>query len=334
MAVFLASGVVLAVAVLAILLRPLWRGLRGAAAGIAVVALASTALLYALVGTPLALDPGNVRTPETLRDAIVQLEAELQRNPDQADGWRLLGQAYQREDNNAKARDAYARAVALAPENPGLLAEAAQARALADDKRLFDAEAIALLQRALTRDPNHQRARWFLGIAQRQAGDHAAAAATWEPLLAQVDATTASSLRTEIEAARADAGLAPLPPAAKATAAATALTVKVSLDPELAARVRLRGDAAVFVIARQVDGPPMPVAAQKHAVSDLPFTATLGDGDSPMPTLKLSQLKEVELVARLSASGSANREEGDLESAPVRIALPAKAPVELVIGAP
>jgi cytochrome c-type biogenesis protein CcmH len=88
----------------------------------------------------------------------------------------------------------------------------------------------------------------------------------------------------------------------------------------------------VFVIARAVGGPPMPVAAEKHAVSELPFTATLDDGDSPMPTMKLSQLHEVELVARLSSSGTAMRQNGDLESMPVRITLPASKAVALVIG--
>ena len=190
--------------------------------------------------------------------------------------------------------------------------------------------------RALAKDPAHQRARWFLGIAQRQAGDNAAAAATWEPLLAQVDAATGASLRKEIDAARKDAGLpalasAPVAPA-DADANAGSLAVQVSLDPDFAARVRLRGDATVFVIARAPDGPPMPVAAEKHTVSELPFTTTLDDSDSPMPTLKLSQLKEVVLVARLSASGEGNRQDGDIESKPVRVTLPASKPVQLVIG--
>src|SRR5690606_32371034 len=130
----------------------------------------------------------------------------------------------------------------------------------------------------------------------------------------------------------ADAGLPPLP-APETPAAANALTVKVSLDPDFAARVRLRGDASVFVIARIPDGPPMPVAAEKHSLQDLPLTGTLDDDDSPLPTQKLSDPQEVELVARLSSSGEAMQQEGDLESKPVRVALPATGPVELVIGA-
>ncbi len=108
----------------------------------------------------------------------------------------------------------------------------------------------------------------------------------------------------------------------------------VSLDPAFAARVRLRGDASVFVIARVPGGPPMPVAVQKHPLQALPLRVTLSDADSPMPTQKLSQLQQVQVVARLSASGNAMRQEGDLESAPVTVNLPATAPVELVIGKP
>ena len=336
MPIFIAIAALLCIATLAVLLRPLWRDARGVAVGIGVVLLASTGLLYMLVGTPRALDVAAQQTPQTLGDAIVQLEAELQRDPRQAEGWRLLGQAYQRESKPEKARDAYAKAVALLPDDTDLLAEAAQTRALADPRRLFDGEAVALLTRALAKDPAHQRARWFLGIAQRQAGDNAAAAATWEPLLAQVDAATGASLRKEIDAARKDAGLpalasAPVAPA-DADANAGSLAVQVSLDPDFAARVRLRGDATVFVIARAPDGPPMPVAAEKHTISELPFTTTLDDSDSPMPTLKLSQLKEVVLVARLSASGEGNRQDGDIESKPVRVTLPASKPVQLVIG--
>ena len=335
MGIFVAIAALLCIATVAVLLRPLWRDARGVAAGIGVVMLASTGLLYMLVGTPRALDSTAQQSPKTLGDAIAQLEAELQRDPRQAEGWRLLGQAYQREGKPTQARDAYAKAVALLPDDTDLLAEAAQVRALAHPQRLFDGEAVALLQRALAKDPAHQRARWFLGIAQRQAGDNAAAAATWEPLLGLVDAATAASLRKEIDAARADAGLPALAVASVAPAAAAnagSLAVQVSLDPDFAARVRLRGDATVFVIARAPDGPPMPVAAEKHTVSELPFTATLDDGDSPMPTRKLSQLKEVVLVARLSESGIANKQDGDIESKPVRVTLPAQEPAELVIG--
>lgn len=333
MTVFAICAALLALLVLAFVLRPLWRDRPLPAAAFAGTLLLSTAVLYWLVGTPAALDASVRAAPATMADAIAELEAELKRDPRQTEGWRLLGRAYREQQRPADARNAYARAAALAPDDDDAQVEYAEARALADPQRRFDDEAVAALQRVLQRAPQHQRARWFLGIAQRQAGDAAAAARTWEPLLSVVDAATAASLRPQIDAARTAAGLPPLPAASANAPNANGLTVKVALDPDFASRVRLRGDASVFVIARMPGGPPMPVAVEKHALQELPMTVTLDDADGPMPTQKLSALKEVEVVARLSASGNAMRQEGDIESKPVRIALPAKGPVELVIGA-
>lgn len=331
MSSFVAIAAVLTLAVLAVLLRPLWGDARRLAAGIGVVVVVGAVALYEIVGTPAALDPQARAAPATLDAAITQLQAQLERDPKQVDGWRLLGQALATQQQFPQARDAYAKAAALAPSDPDVLVEAAQSRAMAASDRRFDNEAVALLQHALQAQAQHQRARWFLGIAQRQAGDDAAAAKTWETLLPQVDAKTAASLRPQIDAARAAAGLPPLPstPAATNTAG---LRVKVALDPELASRIRLRGDASVFVIARMPGGPPMPIAVEKHSVQDLPFEATLDDGDSPMPTQKLSSQREVELVARLSSNGEAMPQAGDLESQFVRVKLPADKPVELSIG--
>ena len=328
---FVVIATVLALLMLALVLRPLWQE-RPAPAIVAIAVLAMLALdLYRLVGTPAALEPAVRQVPVTLPDAIAQLEAELQRDPRQVEGWRLLGRAYAGAKQLAKARDAYAYAARLAPGDPDILVEAAEARALAAPQRIFDPQAVALLQHALQVQPRHQRARWFLGIAMRQAGKPAVAANTWEPLLAQVDARTAAPLRAQIDAARGEAGLPPLPPAAPATTNATLLRVQVRLDPELAARVRLRADASVFVIARAPGGPPMPLAVEKHGVQELPFTASLDDGDSPMPTQKLSAMQEVEMVARLSTSGNAIPQAGDLESQPLRVKLPASEPLVLTI---
>jgi cytochrome c-type biogenesis protein CcmH len=331
MGLFVAIATVLALLTLAVVLRPLWRERPAPAiAAIAVLALLTLGL-YRLVGTPAALEPAARQIPATLPDAIAQLEAELQRNPQQVEGWRLLGRAYADGQQPVQARDAYARAAQLAPEDPDILVEAAEARALAAPQRVFDPQAVTLLQHALQVQPQHQRARWFLGIAQRQAGRPADAAKTWEPLLAQVDAKTAAPLRAQIDVARGEAGLPPLPAAAPATVHPALLKIQVRLDPELAARVRLRGDASVFVIARASDGPPIPVAVEKHGVQELPLTASLDDGDSPMPTQKLSAMQEVEVIARLSMSGNAIPQAGDLESQPLRVKLPSSEPLVLTI---
>ena len=332
MVAFLAAAAVVLVLVLALVLRPLWQGMRAVSLALAAAVVVSAAALYLLVGTPAALDPAMRAAPATLPEAIARLEAQLAQSPTDADGWRLLGRAYTAEGEAAKARDALGRAATLSPDDPDVLSEAAQARAMADAQHRFDAQAIGWLRHALDVQSQHQRARWLLGVSQRQAGKPADAAATWEPLLAQVDPRTAVPLREQIQAARKDAGLPPLPEPADAAPAPGALTVRVALDPQLAERVRLRGDATVFVIARAPGGSPMPIAVERRQAAELPLTVTLDDADSPMPTGKLSAQREVELVARISASGNATPQAGDLESEPVRVALPGKAPVELRIG--
>ncbi|WP_460734430.1 tetratricopeptide repeat protein [Lysobacter tyrosinilyticus] len=308
---FVIAAVLMAALVLAFVLRPLWRERRGVAAiaGLSIAMIAG--LVYLLVGTPIALDSAQ-RPPENLADAVKQLEAELQRNPNQPEGWRLLARAQREQGQTAAARVAYMQAVKLLPDDPDLLAEAAEARALDNGGRRFDDEAVAMLRHALEKQPMHQRARWFLGIAQRQQNQPAEAAKTWEPLLGIVDANTASSLREQINTARAEAGLKPLT-APTASDAGALLRVTVDLAPGL--KAKLGGNDTLFVIARQPKGPPMPLAVKRVPVGDFPITVELGDADGPMPTMKLSQAGSVELLARVSHTGTANRASGDLESA-------------------
>ncbi|SBV52220.1 C-type cytochrome biogenesis protein [Xanthomonas bromi] len=335
------AGFVIAVIVIALLafgavLRPLWREARGLAASVAGLLLAASAALYWLVGTPGVIEQPTNRpaAPRSLDEAIVQLRAALASNPEQAEGWVLLGRSLSSQQKFAEARDAFARAVALRPDEPDVLVAAAQSRMLADDSGRPDAEAGRLLEHALAVQPDHQRARWFLGVVQRQAGEAAKASATWEPLLRVVDATTRPGLLEQINAAREEAKLPPLPAsAAPAAAAATGkrIQVRVTLDAEFAKRAGMPGDTSVFVIARAADT-PMPVAVEKHALSELPLTITLDDGDSPMPTRRLSSLDKVQVLARLSRNGNAMRQADDVESARVMVELPTAAQVELVIG--
>lgn len=336
MGTFIAIAVLLTLAVLAGVLWPLWRESRALVIGGVIALGLATFALYRVTGTPASIEQAASAMPVSLEAAIAELRAELKRNPNQPEGWQLLGKTLASQGKPTEASDAFAQAVKLLPDDPNLLVEAAQARLYASPDRKLDAQAIAWVRHALSQQPGHQRATWLLGISQRQNGQPAEAAKTWEPLLSQVDPATAATLRQQIDAARGEAGLPPLPAAAvepvAQTASANALTVKVALDPDFASRVRLRGETTVFVIARIPGGPPMPVAVEKHTLQDLPLTLTLDDGDSPMPTQKLSALKEVELIARLSASGDPMRQQGDLESKAVRVTLPAAAPVELVLG--
>ena len=315
---FVILAIVLSLGVLLAVLWPLWRDARGLVlAGVATLGIATFAL-YRVVGTPAALEPqaASAAMPATLDEAVAQLEAELKKQPNEPEGWRLLGKSYAALQRYDDAQKAFERAVQLLPTDADLLVEAAQARLFNNADRRLDAEAIALLDKALAINPDHQRALWFVGLAQRQEGKHADAAKTWEPLLAKVDPNTAATLRTQINEARAAAGLPPLADAAPAADSAPALlTVTVDLAPAL--KDKLAPGDTLFVFARQVDGPPMPVAARRLPVSAFPVTVPLGDSDSPMPTLKLSQLPQVQLVARIAKGNGPAAQPGDLEAAAV-----------------
>lgn len=314
---FAVAALALAVLVATVVLRPMWRTGRGPTLAIGTGLVVCAALLYLLVGTPAALDPASREAPDSMEDAVAQLEAELARSPRQAEGWRLLGRAYRAQGRLADSADAFERTARLLPDDPDVLVEAAEARALAHPQRTLDAQAVGWLDHALAVAPGHQRARWFRGIAYRQAGEPAAAARTWEPLLALVDPSTVASLREQIDIARAEAGLPPLP-ADAAPEPATArdrIEVTVSLAPAVAERVP--AGATLFVIARQVGGSPMPVAVERVPGTGFPIEVSLDDGDGLMPTLRLSQVEDVEVVARLSATGDATAVAGDLASAPV-----------------
>lgn len=359
MTTFLILIAVLQVLVLVPLLRPLWARQPTLTMVLLAILPLATMLLYRVVGNAQAIalapqsaalatasgDPGQAGDmPHRMDEAIAQLEQAMQEHPDKADGWMLLGRSYLQVEQAQKASEAFGKALALEPDNPDLLVQAAQTRALANATRLFDATARGWLDKAVLLQPRHQEARWFIGVSQRQNGQHAEAAKTWEALLPEVPAETAPSLLVQINEARAAAGLAALPSSTVSGSAApvgttpaasgSGLAVSVRLDPDFAARTRLDGNAVVFVLARAPSGPPMPVAAERHTVQQLPLSITLDDGDSPMPTMKLSQLPEVEIIARISASGIANRQDGDIESAPVLVKLPHTGTVELVLGAP
>lgn len=309
MTAFIAAAAVLAVLVLLLALAPLLRRRSAFGAVLAASALLATTGLYMLVGTPAALDPAVREPPATLEAAITRLEAELARDPRQPEGWALLADGYRAQGRSADVARAYEQALRHGKRTPDLLAQAAEARALATPDRRFDASATAMLEEALRADPAHERSRWFLGVALRQAGRAADAARTWEPLLARVQSSTAAALRPQIDAARRDAGLPPLP---ATPSNGTGLQVDVALAPAL--RAGLPADATVFVIARE-PGQRMPVAVERVALGALPARVTLGDDDSPMPTRRLSQVARVEVLARVSTDGTAAGRAGDPQSA-------------------
>lgn len=335
--VFLALAALLAALAGGWMLWPLFRaGKRGIWGTLVAAMVVATLGLYQWLGTPAALQPqASAPAAQSLEDGIAQLQAALEKNPERADGWTLLARSQLELGRVAEAAAAYERAVKLMPDEPGLLVEAAQTRAQAEPSFLFDDTGLQWLQHARDLAPDNERAIWLIGIVQRQRGQAEQAARTWESLLPRLQPAAAAALQEQITAARSAAGGAQAPAAATSAPATndTGLSVRITLTPALATRATSRNDT-LFVIARIPGGPPMPVAVERHPAPQQPLTITLDDADSPMPTQKLSSLKEVEVFARLSQSGTATRQAGDIESAPVIVTLPADAPLDITLDLP
>jgi cytochrome c-type biogenesis protein CcmH len=308
---------------------------------------ASAIVLYRLVGAPQALDPANLaaapaphgdRGPE-MEKAIALLAERLQKQPDDVEGWALLGRAYQAMNRVAESLDAFRRAHELAKDNPTVAVEYAQALALSTPGQRIEGEPRQLLEGVLATDPSNQRALWLVGIGDYQAGRYDAAIARWNVLLPllQPGSEVASSVQAQIADAEAKrdgkespAAPAPAPapaPAETATAASgetpagsPRLRVSVALAPAL--KDKLDPEATLFVFARAASGPPMPLAIQRLKAAQLPVTVELDDGMAMMPNMKLSKFPQVVIGARVSKSGNAMPQSGDLQtlSAPTDVA--------------
>lgn len=254
------------------------------------------------------LDPELAQQLQQIEGMVGQLEERLEAQPDDARGWVMLARAYTVLDRLPAAAEAYAKAVALLPDQPGLLADYAEVLGLAADHRL-EGKPMALLEQALKLDPNHQKALALAGTGMFELQRYEEALGYWQRLLATLPAD--SPARADVENAIADArsrlGSAP----AAAGGDAKSVSGTVSLSSALAAKAAPTD--TVFVFARAAEGPKMPLAILRLTVKDLPARFRLDDTMAMMPQLKLSEFPQVVVGARISKSGSATPQPGDLE---------------------
>lgn len=242
--------------------------------------------------------------PQSVEEMTARLEATVKAQPDAAEAWYFLGRTYMNQQRPQDAAKAFERAVALAGRHPELLGQWAQAQYFAGQRQFSD-EIRKLGEEALAADPQDVTTLGLFGIAAFEEQRYADAVRYWERLAGQLDAADPSRQAIEGGIARAREQLAargePLPEPALA-AAPVELKVRVSLAAELADKVQ--PSDSVFVFARAASGPPMPLAAKRLTVADLPAEVSLSDSDAMMPQLKLSNFPEVQLVARISRAGS------------------------------
>lgn len=255
--------------------------------------------------------------PEQVAAMVDQLAERLKARPDDGEGWLMLARSQVVLGKHAAALDSFREAARLRPDDANLFADYADAQAMADGRRLEGA-ASKLIERALKIDAKNPKALALAGSAAFDRRDYAGAVRYWERLVALEpdDAGYAEQVRGGIAEARQLAGL----PAASASAPATdsvpaLLTASVSGTVELSAALKDRAspDDTLFVFARAIDGPRMPLAILRKQVRDLPLRFTLDDEMAMSPDAKLSGSSRVVVGARISRSGDAMPRSGDLQ---------------------
>jgi len=266
--------------------------------------------LYLAVGNPAALGPRedpHAFDAQQLTALVERLAAKMRDNPDDAEGWRLLGRSYAALGRFPEALDAYAKAAARKPRDADLLADMADVLATTRKERL-QGEPEKLVLRALEIDPQNLKALALAGTAAFDRKDFDAAARYWQRMLPLVDpgSDDARQIQASIAEARTLGG-----------AALSALKGQVRLSPKLAGKAA--PDDVVFIFARAVEGPPMPLAVKRARVRDLPVEFALDDSMAMAPGMNLSAHARVVVGARVSKSGQPTPQAGDLQgfSAPV-----------------
>ncbi len=292
--------------------------------------------LYTHVGNLGGLNPMLRQPPQiTVDQAIAKIRTRLAKHPDDLRGWMLLGQSYSMMKQPSDALEAYGHALKLAPHNPDVMVAWAQADSMARSDHMITGKARRLLQKAVSKEPRAQRALWLLGISDYQAGHFADAALTWRRLRSLLQPGTKVSAAVDQQIAMANArargktqaeaeaivnrGKSGPDQGGSATPHGAQLAVNVHVAPTLEGKVE-DGDT-LFVYARKPQGPPMPLAVIRKKAGTLPTHVTLTDGMGMAPGMTLSSSPRVIVTARISHSGQAVPQKGDLEgsSGPVKV---------------
>ncbi len=266
--------------------------------------------LYYLEGRPEV--PSGASEQPDVGAMVGSLEERLKAQPDDTNGWKMLGRSYMALGNYPAAVEAYEKAVALEDaQNAETLVNLGVALAQIGGQQL-SSKAIAVFENALALAPNHPEALFWAGIGAFNRGDPSLAADRWEKLLATNPPDEVRNIlveRISLWRGGQPAALAAPGEGAASDSADPVITVNISLSD--AARAGLPEQATVFVIARDPNQPAPPIAVTRRTLADLPEVVSLGDKDSMLPGRNLSAFSELEIVVRASVSGNPAAAAGD-----------------------
>jgi cytochrome c-type biogenesis protein CcmH len=300
-------------------------------------------LLYQYIGTPEAINiltatprqaaqtqqPHSSQQPE-MEDVVAQLQQRMADNPDDPEGWLILGRSLKTMQRYPEAVTALTNANRLVPDTPMIMIELAEASLFASGQAQISPESKQLIESALEIDPQQQKGLWLLGMAASQEGDEAQAIAVWQQLLTQLDPASgaAQTVGQQIEMAKARMGQAE-PVAAVPEAAVPEVAVPEAAVPEVVATEfnipvaitiadelagAIPANAALFVFIHPAGAVGMPLAVKRIAPGGFPMSLRFSDADLLRPGMSLQDFEKVDISARISMAGIANAAPGDYQA--------------------
>jgi cytochrome c-type biogenesis protein CcmH len=306
-------------------------------------------LMYQIIGTPEAINlpPKMAAQPSTqqqsahsaqqgqMEELVATLQQRMNENPDDPEGWLILGRSLKTMQRYAEAETALTNANRLVPGNPMIMVELAETKLFTSGQAEVGAEARQLIEAALAIDPNQQKGLWIMGMASAQEGDDEQAIVYWTKLLEQIEPASGpyQTVSQQIEMAQtrmgqpagvklavAESAVQQTPaaaqavtkPASSAPAAGFSIPVTVNIADDMAAA--MPANAALFIFIHPAGAVGMPLAVKRLAPQGFPMSLNFTDADLLRPGGSLQDFEQLDISARISMAGIANSASGDIQA--------------------
>jgi len=300
--------------------------------------------LYLSLGSPEGLQLAasapqqTAQSDQSIDNLLQDLEDKMINNPDDAEGWALLGRSYMSMQRFPQAHKAYSNLRRILGDQPSVLLQLADAEVMLNGGA-FTENTKQYVSLAYAAEPDNVQAVWMSAMLDTQEGDLAGAINKWEKLDALLvgQPEQQSRIRNLLSQARStlpESGSPDLTPTARQTESVAeqnlvSVTIEVGLSKDLPAPIQ--DDMLVYVYARAASGPPMPLAVKQLRVGDLPSTVILTENDAMIDGMTLARFPQIVIGARVSITGEPTAQPGDIQSVTSELTLPLENPIELEI---
>jgi cytochrome c-type biogenesis protein CcmH len=309
-------------------------------------------LMYQSIGTPKAINlPSGIVSQQSTQqqtahseqqgqmdDLVASLQQRMNENPDDPEGWLILGRSLKTMQRYAEAEEALSNANRLVPDNPSIMVELAETKLFTSGKPEVNAEARQLIESALAIDPNQEKGLWIMGMASAQDGDDTQAINYWTRLQEQLDPASGpfQAVTQQIEAAQTRMGIPVSATTETSVAGSSAVATAVATPPmaEPVVREAANGEfgipatitvgdglagpypanATLFIFIHPAGAAGMPLAVKRLAPQGFPMSLTFTDADLLQPGGSLEAFELLDISARISMSGIANVASGDIQA--------------------